>query len=360
MEDTLLRIKSVIDRYYTEQDYPALYDQIKEWSISKPLAGLSVLDATPVFRNTMTKYMALLAAGADLSVGISEIMPYDGNVVEFLLDTGVKVVTPDDDDQYDLVLDCAGAFSGVKATTGYVELTRSGVEQYRQCTKPVFIADSGQIKKIETLLGTGESLFRALSALGYSHWQGKKMVVFGSGKVGSGIIMYGFVNGAAVTVITDPETVAEHIALQCNAIVDYKDSAAVCKAVSDAALIVTATGLGDAIASADVIQTIIASDALLANMGVEDEFGKKVPAARVLNHKKPLNFTLEEPTHLKYIEATMALHNMGAVYLLQHPCAGGIINPSPKMEQEILTITRTRGMIAKELDFMDFDRQEKR
>lgn len=56
--------------------------------------------------------------------------------------------------------------------------------------------------------------------------------------------------------------------------------------------------------------------ALIANMGVEDEFGPEVPAERVLNAKSPLNFVLEEPTHLKYIDPTMALDNYGALEVL--------------------------------------------
>ncbi|MEF9986865.1 MAG: hypothetical protein RR735_07025 [Bacteroidales bacterium] len=344
------RIKEIIDNYYTEQDYPALYSQVYRWTETKPLADISVLDATPVFRNTMTKYMALLAAGAKLSVGISSVMPYDSKIIAFLREIGVNVVTPDTKENFDIILDCAGAFSRVPAKIGYSELTRSGVGYYTHCAKPVFMADSGAIKKIETMLGTGESLFRSLSGLGYSNWNNKKIVVFGSGKVGSGIIMYGSVYGAAVTVVSDPKTVTANIASKCQYILNYRDDVAVCKAVLDANLIVMATGCKNAITNVHVAHAITRSDALLANMGVEDEFGEMIPAERVLNSKKPLNFTLEEPTHLKYIEATMALHNIGAIYLLNNPYTASIIVPSPQMEQEILEITRSKGVIAQELN----------
>lgn len=344
------RIKEIIDKYYTEQDYPALYNQIYRWAETKPLADVSILDATPVFRNTMTKYMALVAAGAKLSVGISSVMPYDSKVIAFLREIGINIVTPDTTENFEIILDCAGSFSRVPAKIGYSELTRSGAECYAGCLKPVFMADNGTIKKIETMLGTGESLFRALSGLGYTDWSNKKIVVFGSGKVGSGIIMYGFAKGAAVTAISDPQTVTANIASKCKNILDYRDHVAVCKAVSDANLIIMATGCKNAITNADVAHKITGSDALLANMGVEDEFGEMIHADRVLNSKKPLNFMLEEPTHLKYIEATMALHNIGAIYLMNNPDTASMIVPTPEMEREILDVTRSKGIIAQELN----------
>lgn len=352
MTDIYWGIRKLINEHYLPQDYPALYNQMNEWQENKPLKGLSILDATPVFRNTMTKYLALIAAGAKLSVGISDVMPYDSKIVEFLRELGVNIVTPCSKDKFDIILDCAGSFSEIDASIGYVELTRSGVEKYSRCVKPIFVADSGNIKKIETMLGTGESLFRALLGLGYDTWKNKNIVVFGSGKVGSGIIMYGYTNGGNITVVTNPKTVFEKIALKCKSVIDYTNVDAVCKAVKDADLIVMATGNKNAIPYPNVINTIINSKALLANMGVEDEFGQTVPTLRVLNNKKPLNFILEEPTHLKYIEATMALHNAGALYMVSNICKGGIINPPPQMELQILEITRDNGIIASELELL--------
>ena len=50
----------------------------------RPLSGFSVLDATPVFRNTLLKYRALLAAGAELSVGVSDVVAKDPRIVDKL------------------------------------------------------------------------------------------------------------------------------------------------------------------------------------------------------------------------------------------------------------------------------------
>lgn len=340
------QLKKIIESHYQLEDYPALRFQIEKWSEEKPLLGITVLDATPVYRNTMTKYIALLAAGADLTVGISDVMSHDPDVVRMLREIGLNVVKAESENySFDLILDCAASFSKSHAQIGYVELTRSGVEVYQSCEKPVFVADSGKIKRIETSLGTGESYFRAMKYFGYNDWMGKKLVVFGSGKVGTGIITYGETLGAELIVVTDPATIQN-----CNVkIVDYRDRGSIQAELEDAYAVVTATGIKHALNG-----LIIGSRVILANMGVEDEFGDSATVERVLNYKMPINFVLDEPTHLKYIDATMALHNAGAIYLAEKKgCRGGLMMPPQSMEEELLEITRQNGSISAELKKID-------
>lgn len=349
MQNAFTKISDAIGNKYSKSEYPTLDAQINEWAVTKPLSGLSVLDATPVFRNTMTKYLALIAAGAHLTVGISDMVPRDENTVVFLRSLGIQVVKSEEGSHtFDIILDCAASFARHTAKIGYVELTRSGVEQYSGCTKPVFVADGGKIKLIETMLGTGESLFRAMRSLGYDSWIDKKVVVIGSGKVGSGIIIYGYSAGAEVYAVTDPASVSENIAKKCTQIIDYRDKKAFAEAVQDAFMVVTATGHREAIADEKMQEIMMHSPALLVNMGVEDEFGEAIPVSRVLNEKRPLNFILDEPTHLKYIETTMALHNRGALYVMEHPSAVGTVDPPCQLEDELLAIAKT-GVIASEL-----------
>lgn len=95
-------------------------------------------------------------------------------------------------------------------------------------------------------------------------------------------------------------------------IIDFNDRTAVGNAVKEAYAIVTATGIAGAAGSCCSPGVFIRSGALLANMGVEDEYGAQVPAAGVLVNKQPVNFIQEESTQMKYIDATMGLHNEGA------------------------------------------------
>lgn len=354
MDSKTEKIVRLLQGVYCVEEYPALADQIASWQKSKPLTGLRLLDVTPVFRNTMVKYVALMEAGAELTVGLSQFVPHDAKVVAFLRSIGVEVIDATEYGQaeFDIILDCAGEFAHCDARLGYVELTRSGVERYEGCPKPVFVADSGRIKRIETLLGTGESLFRAMRSLGHEQFNGRKVVLFGSGKVGSGIIIYGASLGAQITVVTDSATVSADVAAKCTKVIDHRDVESVMAEVSDAFLVVTATGRAEAISDRRLADTITVSSALLANMGVEDEFGQYIPQQRVLNNKKPLNFILDEPTHMKYIEATMALHNAGALYIATHGDGHGLIDPPAQMEQHLLEITSSRGVIASELHLL--------
>ena len=348
-------LASRVTQAYASNEYPVLLNQYEVWANTRPLAGLRVLDATPVFENTLAKHAALLAAGAELTVGIDDVMPRNHDVVRYLRSVGIHVVEPGDVKQsnaFDLVLDCAAAFAELNPRIGFVELTRSGVSKYDGKTCPVYVADSGSIKRIETCLGTGESYFRAMAQLGYSKWQGKSVVIFGSGKVGSGLITYAHRYGRRITVVTRPGEITDRIRALCDVVIDASDGIAIAEAVSQANAVVTATGVPGAATAACPADVFIRSKALLANMGVEDEFGAGVPAGRVLEAKRPLNFILKDPTLMKYIDATMALHNEGAVILASKKMPAGLLEPDAATEERLLSICREKGIISDELNYI--------
>ena len=359
-----------------------------------------MLAATPVFRNTLLQYRALLAGGANLVVGIAgsgkdcagadaagAAMPCDLGIVDVLRENGIPVIGVQEALEmeaagcgFDLILDCAGQFSACHPRIGFVELTRSGVQFYENCEHPVYVADSGIVKRIETCLGTGEGYVRALAQLGYDYCLdsgadgvGKKFVVFGSGKVGQGIVLQLLRSGANVQVVTDCSR-GSNAFLDANGVpvTDCNDLDGVAALVRDADFVVTATGVKGALDRPEIVDALLASNAVLANMGVEDEYGPGVPATRVLAEKKPLNFILEEPTHLKYIDASLALHAALGELLVQesanslkpdaasvsdHEAAGrlaankkaGPLDPPSELEQRILSMTMQDGIIGAEI-----------
>ncbi|WP_405325389.1 adenosylhomocysteinase [Fibrobacter sp.] len=382
-------LSSVLDEVYEKNEYPALAALESEWTHTRPFDGLRVLVATPIYRNTMTEYRALVAGGADLLVGFSGMN--DPDVVDFMREWGVPVVTPAEmleaesrGEFVDLVLDCAGPFAVLHPKIGFVELTRSGVNYYKNAEKPVYVADSGIVKRIETSLGTGDGYFRALEKLGFGgDFEGKKLLVFGSGKVGSGIALQGVRRGCNVTVVTDLKRgVAQNssnsetmpagdfsaVLLQNDvAVVDCHDYAAVASLIENSDFVVTATGVKNALAAPELTEALLSTKATLANMGVEDEYGESVPAEKVLNDKGPLNFILEEPTHLKYIDTSLALHAALAERLVQEAAtldeafdaspdaapsaenAAGLRFPPQEIEQRLLTIAIQNGVIGPEI-----------
>jgi adenosylhomocysteinase len=392
----------ILNDAYEKREYPALSAFFAEWSGTRPFRALRVLVATPVFRNTLLEYRALIAGGADLVVGVAGLgsgadafnagaeMPCDPGIVEVLRGNGIPVIglqealemearcAESGDCAFDLILDCAGQFSACHPRFGFVELTRSGVQFYEKCEHPVYVADSGVVKRIETCLGTGEGYVRALAQLGYDFCLdsgrdgsldagrdtldsgtdgaasgGKKFIVFGSGKVGQGIVLQLLRSGADVHVVTDCSRGANPF-LDANGVpvTDCNDLDAVASLVRGADFVVTATGVKGALDRPQVVEALLASGAVLANMGVEDEYGPNVPASRVLAEKKPLNFILEEPTHLKYIDASLALHAALGELLVREATANknaGPQDPPSELEQRILSMTMQDGLIGAEI-----------
>lgn len=363
----------IVNDAYEEREYPALLALAREWTLTRPFDGLRVLVATPVFRNTLLEYRALIAGGADLAVGVAGGMPCDPGIVEVLRENGIPVIglqealemearcAESGDCAFDLILDCAGQFSACHPRFGFVELTRSGVQFYEKSEHPVYVADSGIVKRIETCLGTGEGYVRALAQLGHDFDDGKKFVVFGSGKVGQGIVLQLLRSGVDVHVVTDCSR-GSCAFLDANdvPVTDCNDLDAVASLVRGADYVVTATGVKGALDRPQVVEALLASNAVLANMGVEDEYGPGVPATCVLAEKKPLNFILEEPTHLKYIDASLALHAaLGELLVRESAMSGsdgaaaskkaGPMDPPSELEQRILSMTMQDGLIGAEI-----------
>ena len=91
------------------------------------------------------------------------------------------------------------------------------------------------------------------------------------------------------------------------------------------------------------------SGVLLANMGVEDEWGPEIPRERMLNRGRPLNFILPDPTRMCYIDPPLALHNQGAVELAAGRVPSGLFPPPPEMEEIFLSLIRSRGSVSAEM-----------
>ncbi|MBP5531380.1 MAG: hypothetical protein J6Y54_05065, partial [Lentisphaeria bacterium] len=88
------------------------------------------------------------------------------------------------------------------------------------------------------------------------------------------------------------------------------------------------------------------------------EFGADLPAERVLNAKRPLNFILDEPTRLKYIDPTMALDNAGALEVLTGRVERGVADPPAELEKEILDTVRRSRAIGEELNWIGDENHE--
>lgn len=341
------RILEDLFPFYRKEEFPVLLHQYETWSESRPLHGLRVIDASPVFRNTCAKYAALLAAGAELTAAVSPVMPHNPEIVSLLGRYGIPVVEAEQaEGPYDVVMDCAGALSHVPSRCGYVELTRTGAQHYACCTQPVWMVDAGRIKQIETCLGTGESFFRALEALGMESSPGRTLIVIGYGKVGRGIVLHALSRGLNV-IVADVEE--KPLPVPSASFVHATDGEVLTRAVRHAFCAVTATGRRHALSGLIDPSVARSSAVLLANMGVEDEWGPEIPKKRLLNGGRPLNFILPDPTQMCYIDPPLALHNQGAVEIAAGRVSSGLFPPPPEMEEAFLSLIRSRGSVPPEM-----------
>ncbi len=339
-------IKSFLANRYSPAEYPALRYQFERWSAERPLRGIKVLDGTPVFANTLLKYLNLLAAGAELTVGYCDSIPYDQEIVDFLQHIGVECVyNCNCSGVFDCILDCNAVYRRLQPGYGFVELTRSGAYHFAGVDAPVINVDDSRIKAIETCLGTGEGFLRAMNHLGYEV-AGRKIVVMGCGKVGRGVVFYAGRAGAEVTAVDDPQRVEKCVN---GRLISRFDRTAVLESLREAWCVVCCTGKADALADTDYINILMHGQQLMVNMGVEDEWGEQIPLERVFNNKQPLNFILPEPTLLRYIDPTMALHNHAALELLQNKFAPGIRRISCAVHDDYWQTVEKNGLIAEEL-----------
>ncbi len=356
MKSSVEKLRSYLSSFYDDDEWPALLKQVAEWCEIRPLEGLRILDTTPIYRNTLTKYTSLLAAGAHVWVPQTPKMPFDKNICGILPNFGIGFAQKGDD-HFDIILDCAGMCSHLHPLLGVAELTRTGAYRYERPSVPVYMADAGCIKKIETVLGTGESFFRALAQAGYENFEGKRLTVIGYGKVGRGIVLFARRYGMRVLVadVEDksnelpPGTEFLHLGEKATA----EENEQITRAVCSSWCVVTATGHFHALRNRLDATSVCRSAAILANMGVDDEWGPDYPAERVLNAKHPFNFTLEEPTALRYIETTMALHNAGALELLTADLPHRMLTPTPDVENRLLAEVRTHGRLAEDLKLLE-------
>lgn len=339
-------IRAFLSDRYAVYEYPALNYQFELWKQQRPLEGIRVLDGTPVFANTLLKYMNLLVAGAELTVGYCDSIPYDKNVVEFLERIGVECVYASREvGRYDCILDCNAIYRELQPRYGFAELTRSGAYHFAGTTAPVINVDDSRIKAIETCLGTGEGFLRAMRFLNYDV-RNKNIVVFGCGKVGRGVVFYSGRAGANVTAVDDPSVVEKCVN---GTLVSRFDRKKVMEYLQDAWCVVCCTGKADALADPEYINILLEGNQLMVNMGVEDEWGRLIPPERMFNNKQPLNFILDEPTLLRYIDPTMALLNQAAVELLKAGYVPGIQRIDSIVHDEYWKVVEAKGVIAEEL-----------
>ena len=324
--------------YSPKKDYPCLFEQYYRFLESKPQVGKRILHATPLFNNVIPKLLPLMASGADLVVSSPPNISMNQATVQFLQSIGITCLTKvNSSERFDFVLDCTGSYSHLNINIGAVELTKSGRDYYRKAKHPCVLVDDSKIKLIEDMLGTSDGLMRALNQLDYKV-KDKNITLFGYGKVGKGVYLRLKNEGAHVNLVDiyRPSDKIESFVLA-------SEKQAVQNKSRESDFVITATGVRRMIEKNYDI-SYFKNGPILVNIGAEDEYGPSFSAQEVLNKKAPLNFILDEPTQLKYLDATFALHNEGAMQLLEESLPPGIHKPRFIDEEKFIDISKKAGI----------------
>ena len=306
-------------------DYPFLQRLNEAWARTRPLGGLSVLHNLAITRETLLKLEPLLLGGAEVTVThlrLPGLRPRE-DCIAVLKAAGVAVEVDHDriSGRFDFALDCCAqipAMTGVEITRGYVELTQSGTPAYRnlQTRLPIYSVDDSRLKRLEAMYGTGEACVRAIRQFIKPDLAGETFLLIGFGKVGRGIAKH-LVRAGAHAVVCDVDPGARARAQRLgHATLAGDDRQALRDAANRAFAVIAATGVEG------VVQRLLRPDEIdpevhLINMGADDEYGAAFPASRIAGDKAPLNFLLDAPTAMYFIDPIFGAHNRCCLDILE-------------------------------------------
>jgi adenosylhomocysteinase len=310
---------------YNNTSAPFMHKMLSDYSSRKPFEGMQIAHNVPLTQTTLLKIACLKKAGADITVTNPSFMQEDAETINVLRDEGIAYKTLSEvKGTFDFLLDCgAELINQCQATQGIVELTRTGAmryEHYQDTQVPIVSVDNTRLKSLETCLGTGEGVYRAIASLSSESLNGKNLLIFGFGKVGTGIAYYFSKITQHISVV---DMLPERLALIKER--GYKAISGelpkeVEIAIKEADIIVTATGIKDIISHSYPYHWF--KDKVLANAGAEDEFGFHFAPSEILADKKPVNFTLKEPTLMPFLDPIFYAHNFAIEDALSDQTAG--------------------------------------
>ncbi|OGV28079.1 MAG: hypothetical protein A3F18_05210 [Legionellales bacterium RIFCSPHIGHO2_12_FULL_37_14] len=325
---------------YPAKSAPFLHQQYADWSLTKPLRGLEVLHHVPVVQNTLLKIAILREAGATVTVTNPTFMHPCQQALQILRNEQVPFVADPKDligQTFDIYFDCGAELYQTLGPPkkGAIELTESGDTIYRKIKLnfPVVSVDRCLTKQLETVFGTAVSAANSIHKL-TGHSPAKlNWMIFGFGKIGRGLAYYCAKSKTSVC-IADISKKARLMAQQLFLpTLDANVLPAIYEKLQTTDIVVTATGCKGAL-SAYPKEWFLHK--ILANMGALDEFGPGFSATEVLNAKKPLNFILEDPTPIEYIDPELYLHNQAVLDLLNNDLSFRVHNISPALDSSII------------------------
>ena len=272
-----------------------------------PYKGLKIFYNAHLTLSSMLQIEALIASGADVTITSTKYLKVDQLVVDLLIKANLPMRYCEDiKEKYecDVVLDCcAGLIDIATPKYGVVELTQTGIIKYQEKRQQYSIIsiDDSSIKLLETLIGTSDGFLRGFHKLTNAGLHNKPCVVFGNGKVGKGIVntLSRFTQNISIIEYNFNNNITDTDKFPIYDIELNKKE--INKCLKNAFCVITATGK-KGIVSKYIDKKNFNDQQYLINMGSEDEWGDKFLDSEILNNKLAINFCLEFPTKLIFLD----------------------------------------------------------
>lgn len=309
-----------VHKRYTKNCMPFLHELRNLSQEKKIYHGLKILHNIPLTIEAVLKIEILLLGGAEVTASCISSLPPSLDAIDILKSANVEVqIEHEFKKTYDFHLDCCGELLNISPPKiGAVELTQTGSALYKKasCVYPIVSVDDTPLKLLETMLGTGDGFFRALTCKFGHDFFGKKFILFGFGKVGRGIARsLKKVTNKIVAIDRSEESM--EVALKYGIkYIDSTNKGIIDKELRDSSFIVCATGVKNLMTDFYSFNKSDFNKAILINMGAYDEYGDNFGKNEVLFEKKPFNFSISEPTAMKYLDPIFYAHNLGIELIL--------------------------------------------
>ncbi|MDI9358292.1 MAG: NAD(P)-binding domain-containing protein [Phycisphaerales bacterium] len=292
---------------FDSKNYPFLIRQKKRYLNTKPYTGLKVLLNIPLTASVLIVIDILQTSGCDLCIYASDrFLKIDPQLLACIEEAKIPLYFEKralESIKFDVILDCTAEFHDHHPSLGISELTETGsfFLKNKKLSYPVITVNDTRIKLLECSLGTGDGFIRAFSKLVTPDTHKQSFIIFGFGRVGKGIVGALLNKSKNIFIVDNNESTLSKIKEYGLQGIHAKQISAVEKAIAASDVVVTATALENVLSQ---YEKKYFKGKILINMGAADEFGPQFSDSEVLFEKKAINFTLEEPTLIKYLDPT--------------------------------------------------------
>lgn len=325
--------------HFQATSYPFLQELKKFFEVRRPYEGLKIIHNVHITFSTLCKIETLLYSGAQVTVTATSDLMRHPHAMDLLKQSKIHFVEEQDiKDDYDISLDCcAGLYGKVNPRLGAIELTQTGSAVYKShpLTYPVISVDDSITKNIENFYGTGDGFLRGFRAFVKEDFNNKKFILFGYGKVGRGVAYHLRPFSSDILIIEKDSSKLTDALSNGYAGVYYDDVIEITKILKDAYCVITASGVSGLLSQL-YDKKIFKDVSYFVNIGSHDEFGYKFSEAEVLYEKRPINFSLEEPTRMMFLDPVFYLHNLAGQTLLVNQRKPGVYSYPIDQDLEIV------------------------